>query len=101
MKWEELVRSVEDWAHEKGIIELSTPEAQLLKAVSELGELCDAEIKNDYNEQQDAVGDVLVCLIIYCEMSGYDIRSCLSQAYQEIRKRKGRMVPGGAFVKEE
>ena len=101
MKWEELIVLVEDWAHEKGIVEHSTTQAQLLKAVSELGELCDAEIKGGVFEQQDAVGDVLVCLIIYCEMSSYDIKSCLEQAYEEIKERKGRMVPGGAFVKEE
>ena len=101
MKWKNLIGAVAEWAEERGITYYSNPQAQLMKAVSELGELCDAQIKDDYLGQQDAVGDVLVCLIIYCEMSSYDIKSCLEQAYDEIKNRKGRMVMGGAFVKEE
>ena len=101
MQWKTLIGAVEDWAEERGILCHSYPQAQLMKAVSELGELCDAQIKDDYFGQKDAVGDVLVCLIIYCQMSNYDIKECLEQAYEEIKNRKGRMVHGGAFVKEE
>lgn len=96
----ELIAQIEDWAEERGILEHSTARAQLLKAVSEMGELADAEIKDDLYEQQDAVGDVLVCLIVYCAMKGHSIGQCLQNAYDEIKDRKGHMVPGGAFVKE-
>jgi NTP pyrophosphatase (non-canonical NTP hydrolase) len=96
-----LVANVEQWAGERGIIEHSNPQSQLLKAVSELGELCDAEVKASQFEQQDAVGDVLVCLIIYCRMKGYNIEGCLAHAYDEIKNRKGKMSSGGAFVKDE
>lgn len=95
-----LVDDVEQWAEERGILKHSKPQAQLLKAVSELGELCDAEIKLSNFDQKDAVGDVLVCLIIYCCMKGHDIEACLGQAYEEIKNRKGKMVEGGAFVKD-
>jgi NTP pyrophosphatase (non-canonical NTP hydrolase) len=95
-----LVNDIEHWAEERGILEHSKPQAQLLKAVSELGELCDAEIKGMEYEQADAVGDVFVCLVIYCAMKDYDIEACLSQAYAEIKNRKGKMVEGGAFVKD-
>jgi NTP pyrophosphatase (non-canonical NTP hydrolase) len=101
MKWEALISFVEEWAYDRGILRHSTPQAQLLKAVSEMGELCDAEVKADIDEQEDAVGDVLVCLIIYCGMKGYCIHTCLETAYNEIKNRKGRMVEGGAFVKDE
>lgn len=97
----ELIAAVEDWADDRGITNFSNPQAQLLKAVSELGELCDAEIKDDFWGTMDAVGDVLVCLIIYCKMKELDISSCLLQAYEEIKNRKGRMSEGGAFVKDE
>ena len=97
----ELIDAVEDWADQRGIIAFSTPQAQLLKAVSELGELCDAEIKDDFWGTMDAVGDVLVCLIIYCKMKEIGIDACLAQAYEEIKNRKGKMVEGGAFVKDE
>jgi len=101
MNFKELVWLVDEWAESRGIFNGSNPQAQLLKAVSELGELCDAEIKGYVDDQQDAVGDVLVCLIIYCGMKNYDITHCLELAYDEIKTRKGRMVQGGAFVKEE
>jgi NTP pyrophosphatase (non-canonical NTP hydrolase) len=101
MKWNELIEAVDEWAEAKGIFNGSNPQAQLLKAVSELGELCDAEIKGYVDDQQDAVGDVLVCLIIYCGMKNYDMKACLLKAYEEIKNRKGRMVQGGAFVKDE
>ena len=100
MEWNELLRVVDEWAESRGIFNGSNPQAQLLKAVSELGELCDAEVKGIMSDQKDAVGDVLVCLIIYCGMKNYDMRHCLELAYDEIKHRKGRMVAGGAFVKE-
>jgi len=99
--FEELETRVREWAHDRYIPQNSTPQAQLLKAVSELGELCDAEIKNDLPAQVDGVGDVLVCLIIYCQMRGYNMTSCLNTAYEEIKNRKGRMAKGGAFIKED
>jgi len=101
MEFDELKQRILLWAEEREILSNSTPKAQLLKAVSELGELCDAEIKDSWLEQKDAIGDVLVCLIIYCGMKDYDIEQCLSFAYEEIRHRKGKMIAGGAFVKEE
>lgn len=100
MDFETLSALVAVWARERGILQHSTPQAQLLKAVSELGELCDAEIKDNQLDRADAVGDVLVCLINYCAMRNLDLTTCLADAYAVIKDRKGRMVPGGAFVKE-
>lgn len=97
----ELVQQVETWASEKGIYEFSSPRAQLLKAFSEMGELADADIKCDKDSMADAVGDTLVCLINYCYMHGIKVDACLAVAYETIKHRKGRMVPNGAFVKEE
>lgn len=45
MNWNEFVANVQRWAGERGIYEHSTPDAQLLKALSEIGELADAYIK--------------------------------------------------------
>ncbi|NBW11686.1 MAG: hypothetical protein EBR82_27005 [Caulobacteraceae bacterium] len=100
LKVEDLIQRVEEWAFDRGIIQNSTAKAQLLKAVAELGELCDAEIKDDRYGQTDGVGDVLVCLIIYCHMRELSLPTCLNSAYEEIKNRQGRMVSGGAFIKE-
>ena len=101
LTFEQHTRNVQEWAFERGIYEHSNARAQLLKTFSEMGELADAEIKGDAPAARDAVGDVLVCLINFCAMSGLGITDCLAGAWDEIKDRKGRMVPGGAFVKDE
>lgn len=101
LTFEQLALNVEAWSTERGIYEHSNARAQLLKAFSEMGELADAEIKGDSDAAADAVGDVLVCLINFCVFKGHDITDCLAGAWGEIKHRKGRMVPGGAFVKDE
>lgn len=156
MNWNEFKNNVEQWAEERGIYEHSTPEAQLLKALSELGELADAVVKNDREALIDAIGDVAVCMVNYARLAGEHITNpdstentvgttaligalsiyigghimsaeekrfidtyrtfetlvaicknegttfihCCARAWDEIKDRKGRMVPGGAFVKE-
>lgn len=98
--YEKLEDLVLKWAHERGIIENGDPSSQLLKAVSEMGELADAEAKKDFKEMADAVGDILVCLIIYCELRGFSLLSCLDTAYGEIKDRTGRLNANGVFIKE-
>ena len=41
----------------------STEQAQLLKALSEVGELADSILKNDREQARDDIGDILVCLV--------------------------------------
>lgn len=162
-RFEQFQQNVQHWATERGIYEHSTALAQALKAVSEVGELCDAVIKNDRDALVDAIGDSAVTLINMarlagesgftddeldlgaplnplpqqiaayvayhaadmatdlvigpelkrrdvCEAlsglvdvakaSGLDFDDCCESAWQAIKDRKGRMVAGGAFVKE-
>lgn len=158
MTFEEFKSNVERWAEARGIYEHSTPLAQALKAVSEVGELADAVIKGDREALKDAIGDVAVCLVNVARMTGMPVtvvdfdfegtpykgsngvaaliafqvgeiatdlafgggssihsfdglrhlaalngltlEECCVTAWDEIKDRKGRMVPGGAFVKE-
>lgn len=88
------------WGEDRRIIPNAKPYTQLLKAFSEMGELADAEIKNDAPEIIDAVGDVLVCLIMYCALKDINITDCLASAYGEIKDRNGTLLPNGTFVKE-
>ena len=90
-----------NWAKERRIIPNATPEAQFLKAVSEMGELADALNKKQYAEMQDAVGDVVVCLINLCALQQTSITECLELAWEQIKDRKGTLLPNGCFVKEE
>jgi len=88
------------WAEARRIIPNATPTSQLLKAVAEMGELCDAEGKRDREKIKDGVGDVLVCLINYCALHDLDMVECLVGAYEEIKDRRGTLMPDGTFVKE-
>lgn len=71
---------------------------QLLKTVSELGELSDALLKSDSEKIKDGIGDVLVTLIILAGTKGLTLKECLNQAWNEIKDRKGETV-NGTFIK--
>jgi NTP pyrophosphatase (non-canonical NTP hydrolase) len=88
------------WAEARRIVPNSTPQVQLLKAVSELGELADATIKGEKEEAMDAVGDVMVCLINYCALQDINLVDCMELAYDQIKNRKGTLLANGVFVKE-
>lgn len=94
-----LEQSVRGWAEERGIYKHSSAQAQTLKAVSEMGELADNVLKGA--NVKDDIGDVVVCLINVAALSGTSLEECLQVAWEDIKDRKGTMVPGGAFVKEE
>jgi NTP pyrophosphatase (non-canonical NTP hydrolase) len=88
------------WAEARQIIPNSTAQAQLLKAVSEMGELADATLKKQMPAITDGVGDVMVCLIIYCALLDINLVDCMEWAYEEIKERKGTLLQNGVFVKE-
>lgn len=95
-----LEMKVIQWSEERGIIQNSTPEAQFLKAISEMGELADAINKGDEAGIIDGMGDTLVCLINVCAILDIDLTKCLESAYNEIKDRKGYLTKDGVFVKE-
>ena len=99
IKFEQLNEDVIKWAYDKGIVANSDAKSQLLKTVSEVGELADAVNKDNMEEIIDALGDVLVTLIILAEFEGLDLTLCLKCAYDVISKRTGKMQ-NGVFVKD-
>jgi len=100
MDYFELECAVETWAADKGILEKATPMAQALKTLEECTELCTAINKNDRFEIIDAIGDIVVTLIIQCKMQDLSLEECLESAYNVISKRTGKMVDG-QFVKDK
>jgi NTP pyrophosphatase (non-canonical NTP hydrolase) len=89
------------WAEARGIVANSDSKTQLLKAVSEMGELADAIIKRDRPAIIDGIGDVLVCLIVVGALEDTDLTKCLEAAYSEIKDRKGYLNKDGVFVKQQ
>lgn len=100
LSYEELEARIVEWAKARQIIPNSNPTAQLMKTMSELGELADGTLKGNAAEIEDGVGDVLVTLILYCALQGISVVDCLGRAYDEIKDRKGQLTPAGVFVKE-
>jgi NTP pyrophosphatase (non-canonical NTP hydrolase) len=95
----ELEALVIAWATQKGILENGTAIAQASKTIEEVNELVEAIIKDDKGEIIDALGDILVTIIIQAEMQGLKLTDCLESAYNVISKRTGKMVDG-QFVKD-
>lgn len=98
--YNELEALVISWAHQKGILDNGTPRAQAGKTVEEVQELINAIDTNNKAEIEDALGDILVTIIIQAEMQGLELIKCLESAYNVISKRTGKMVDG-QFVKDE
>lgn len=98
--YEDLEKKVIAWANARQIIRNGTANSQLLKAVSEMGELADAHAKSNVVEIRDALGDIIVCLINYCAIQKLDLTECLAGAYDQIKDRRGYLTPEGTFVKE-
>ena len=100
MSYADIEMKIIQWAEARKIIPNSTPDTQLLKAVSELGELADATIKKDRENIIDSVGDVMVCLVNYCALQDINLVDCMKVAYSHIQHRKVKLMPNGVFVKE-
>jgi len=90
---------VEQWAEAKGILSKATPLTQAMKTQEEVNELYRAILDDNRDEIKDAIGDIMVTLIIQCKMQGMDLQDCLESAYNVIKNRTGKMV-GGVFVKD-
>lgn len=91
---------IKQWGKDRGINQNGTLEGQVLKAVSEMGELADAVAKGDGIEIVDAIGDIFVCLVMAAEIHGKSIEKCVTAAWDQIKDRKGKLMPNGVFVKE-
>jgi len=88
------------WADERNVFVKSGWFKQFSKTMQEVNELFDAISDTDKVAVKDAIGDVVVTLIIQAKMWDLNLQECLEHAYNEIKDRKGKMV-NGMFVKEE
>lgn len=93
----ELINKVIDWANDRNLIEGGCPKSQMLKCVSEVGELADNV--NKQNDIRDDIGDVLVTLTILSSQHGLTLEECLEISYNDIKDRKGIMLDG-VFIKD-
>jgi NTP pyrophosphatase (non-canonical NTP hydrolase) len=99
MSYADLEMKIVQWGEARGIVQNSTPLAQWRKTHEEVVELLQAIVVNDRKEMIDAYGDILVTLIMGCASADLNLVSCLEQAYEQIKDRKGHLTPEGIFVK--
>lgn len=89
------------WAKDRGIFDPehgSSKNRQADKTMEEIGELFEAIDENNTALAMDAIGDIIVTLVIQAHMWNLNITECVEAAWQEIKDRKGRMI-NGQFVK--
>lgn len=101
MSYAKIEMKVLQWGEARGIIQNGKPMGQAIKCLEETTELLDAINKDNTIEVRDALGDVLVTLVMCAATMNIDLMDCFSEAYETIKNRKGYLTPEGIFVKEQ
>lgn len=94
-----VVENIQQWGYNKGIIQAANPMAQWTKTQEEVNELKDAIEKNDRDAIVDAIGDVIVTVVLQAKIQNIDLTETLESVYDIVSKRKGKLV-NGTFIKE-
>ena len=81
-----LQRQTEKLEEEFGETKVGLEKLQSAKTTAETWEALD--------EIQDGLGDMMVVMILICEMTGLHLGGCLNSALKVIEARTGRMVDG-------
>jgi len=90
---------IRDWAEERGLYKGGDTKTQSLKLVEEVGEICRAVLKDNHRDVVDGIGDAVVVLTNLAELQGTSIEHCITEAYNEIKDRTGKM-DNGTFKKD-
>lgn len=96
-----VVAMIAIWGRDRKITTNGIPITQAIKTLEECHELLEAVNTNNTDEVIDAIGDIVVTLVMQCELQGLDLFSCVSSAYNEIKDRKGHLNEVGDFIKEK
>lgn len=101
MSYSQTEMQIIQWAEARKIIPNASSSTQLIKALSELGELGDELIKGNREAMKMELGDVMVTLVVFSALENVDLIECMMMAYNKIKDRKGTMLPNGVFVKND
>jgi NTP pyrophosphatase (non-canonical NTP hydrolase) len=81
----------------------------LLGAVEEIGELAHAHLKAEQGirgteeehraAKKDAVADVIIFLMDYCNIEGFDMQELLGDTWDEVKQRDWKSNPGNGVSK--
>ena len=100
----DLIQKVMEWGEAKG---LNDAKMQFAKINEEVGELahelvrgyCGGENSVPSQETIDAIGDILVTVIIFANIIGVNPIDALNLSYDTIKGRTGHTV-NGSFIKD-
>jgi len=95
-----LIAKVAQWGYDRRITVNGEPMTQGIKTLEECHELLEAINRKDIHEIRDAIGDIMVTLVMQAELQGFTLEECLYQAYGEIKDRKGHLNEVGDFIKD-
>jgi len=95
-----MTEKILEWAAARSLLNPDNAPKQMVKLMEEVGELSSALLKSNKPEQEDAIGDIQVVLIILSAQLGIDYKASLESAYEVIKNRKGKTVDG-TFIKED
>ena len=74
----------------------------LLGIVEELGELAHAHLKQEQGirgvgdkeaQAKDAIGDMVIFLVGYCNSRGYNLQQIIGETWAEVRRRDWKLYP--------
>ena len=100
MSYSEIEMKIIQWGEARKIVQNATAMSQAIKTLEETTELLDAINRKNLPDAKDAVGDIVVTLIMVCAVLDIDLVQCLHGAYGEIKDRKGYLTPEGTFIKQ-
>lgn len=99
-----LFNAIKQWGRDKGI---DNPTVQFAKINEEVGELAH-ELVRGYcgggdsvpsQETVDAIGDIIITVIIFADIVGVDPLGALQLSYDTIKGRTGH-TENGSFIKD-
>lgn len=87
---ENLIKQIEQWAHERNIINGSKPIDQAMKLFSEFGELADNVGKG--RDCRDDIGDIFVVATIICAQTGNSIGEPMFSSNKRLLVDEGAKI---------
>ncbi len=96
----EIEGKVMAWGRARQIVQHGRPMGQALKTLEEVNELLLAIDNGSTGEIRDALGDVWVTLVMCAATMDINLLDCFYEAYEEIKDRRGTLLPNGVFRKE-
>ena len=95
---DELIKRTQQWGKKHQITNL---QSQASKVTEEWGETVGEMNHGRFGDEfEDGIGDTLVSLIIFADIAGKDLKTCLEKTLEVIEARQGNTINGN-FIKDE